>query len=112
MTLKLNIYNEKKEITKTYEADSYELMFGTIEDLIESLNLDSLKTDSDIELIGIATNTVLNGYHKIKHIFKDIFEGLTDDELKRTKVSELANILIKIVQFSISRIGKSAPEKN
>ena len=31
MDLKLNIY-DKKEITKTYTAETYDLMFGTVED--------------------------------------------------------------------------------
>ena len=39
MELKLNIYN-KKEIVKTYTAETYDLMFGTVEDLIDLINLD------------------------------------------------------------------------
>ena len=33
MELKLNIYN-KKNIEKTYSTDTYDLMFGTVEDFI------------------------------------------------------------------------------
>ena len=32
MNLKLNIY-KKREIIKTYESDTYDLLFGTVEDL-------------------------------------------------------------------------------
>ena len=39
-------------------------------------------------------------------------EGLTDEELKNTKVSEISTALVEIVKFSISQITKGTNGKN
>ena len=111
MELKLNIY-KKKEIIKTYTAETYDLMFGTVEDLLDLINLDALETGSDVEIIKLVGNVVMKGMDIIKPLIKDVFEGLTDDELKYTKVSEIATVLIEIVKFSMAEMTKGAKGKN
>lgn len=111
MELKLNIY-EKKKIIKTYTAETYDLMFGTVEDLIDLIDLDKLKTGSDVELIKLVGDVVMRGLNVIKPLLKDIFDGLTDDELRNTKTSEIAAVLVEIVKFTIAQISKGGSEKN
>jgi len=112
MELKLNIYN-KKQIVKTYTAETYDILFGTVEDLIDVLDLDGLKTGSDVELIQVATKLIVTSKDDIiKPLLKDIFDGLTDDELKNTKVKELASVFINIVRYSIDQITSGNNGKN
>lgn len=111
MELKLNIYN-KRQVEKTYTAETYDLMFGTVEDLVDIINLDKLQTGSDVEIIKLVGDVVVHGLDIIKPLLKDIFEGLTDDELKHTKVKEIATVLVDVVKFSIGEISKGANEKN
>lgn len=113
MQLKLNIYN-KRNIEKTYTAETYDIMFGTVEDLLNLIDLDKLngKNDNDIEFIQAAVDVVINGLGIIKPLLQDIFEGLTDDELRNTKVSEVASVLVTIIKFTISQISKGNTEKN
>ena len=111
MDLKLNIY-EKKKIVKTYTAETYDLMFGTVEDLIDLIDLDQLKNGTDAEIIKLVGKVLINGMGIIKPLLKDIFEGLTDEELKKTKVSEISTALVEIVKFSISQITKGTNGKN
>lgn len=111
MELKLNIY-EKKSIKKTYTAETYDLMFGTVEDLLELINIDNLQSGSDVEIIKLVGNVVVKGMNIIKPLLKDIFEGLTDDELKHTKVNEIAKVLINVVKSSINEMSKGANGKN
>lgn len=111
MELKLNIY-EKKKIIKTYSSDTYDIMFGTIEDLINIIDLDKLGSDNDIELINVAVELVMKSFDAIKWLLKDIFEGLTDEELRHTKTSEVASTLVEIVRFTIAQIGKGGNGKN
>ena len=101
--MKLNIY-EKKQVVKTYETDTYDLMFGTIEDVAEAVNLDSLTTGSDVEIIKMVGNLVLNSMGTVKNLLKDIFDGLTDEELKNTKVSEIVTVLIDVVKYTIVQL--------
>lgn len=111
MDLKLNIYN-KKEIVKTYTCETYDLMFGTVEDILEVINLDKLQTGSDAEILKLAGEVVMKGMGIIKPLLKDIFDGLTDDELRNTKTSEIAKILVEVVKYAINEISKGANGKN
>ena len=111
MELKLNIYN-KKEIVKTYKTDTYDLMFGTVEDLIDLIDLDKFQTGSDVELIKVVGEVVINGLGIIKPLLKDIFDGLTDEELRNTKTSELVIVLTEIIKFTVAQISKGGNGKN
>lgn len=111
MDLKLNIY-EKKKVVKTYTAETYDLMFGTVEDLIDLIDLEQLKNGTDAEIIKLVGKVIISGMGIIKPLLKDIFEGLTDEELKNTKVSEISTALVEIVKFSISQIAKGTNGKN
>ena len=91
-TLSLNIYekDDKNRIEKTYTAESYDLMLGTVEDLMQLLDVDKM-TDN----IAI-TRMVVKGYSQLKPFIKDVFSGVTDEELKRVKVKELIPTFIDI----------------
>ena len=109
--MKLNIY-EKKKIIKTYNVDAYDLMFGTVEDVANAIDIDSLKTGSDVEIIKMVGKLVMTSMDTVKNLLKDIFEGLTDEELKKTKVSEIATVLVDVVKFTISQLNLGANGKN
>lgn len=100
-TLKLNIYDRKNknEIAKTYTAESYELMLGTVEDIMEVIDID--KASNNIEIAKM----IVKCYKQLKPFLKDIFTGLTDDELKGVKVNELVPLFKDIVQTIIEDIS-------
>lgn len=111
MELKLNIYTNPKTVEKTYTTDTFELMFGTVEDIIsllDGLTMGAAKKDDFDSLIGVVTGAI--GY--LKPFLKDVFEGLTDEELRRTKVKELVPVFVDIIKFSFSEIGSVATGKN
>ena len=109
--MKLNIY-AKKKVVKTYEADTYDLMFGTVEDVANAVNLDKLKTGSDAEIIKIVAEFVMTSMDTVKDLLKDIFDGITDDELKNTKVSEIAVVIVDVVKFTIAQLNIGINSKN
>ena len=109
--MKLNIY-EKKKIIKTYEVDAYDLMFGTVEDVANAIDLDKLKTGSDVEIIKMVGKLVMTSMDTVRNLLKDIFDGLTDEELKNTKVSEIATVLVDVVKFTIAQLNLGANGKN
>lgn len=84
-TMTLNIYSSehKNQVEKTYTADTYDLMFGTVEDIINIIDVDKL--DDNMAIAGM----VIKGWNQLKPFIKDVFEGVTDEELKRVKVKEL-----------------------
>ena len=105
----LNIYksgNVKAEPIKTYTTDGYDLMLGTVEDFIEIIDLD--KIDDEKELIKM----VVKGYDKLKPLLKDIFTGLTDEDMRGIKVSELVLTVIQIGHSIGESMGILKDEKN
>jgi hypothetical protein len=111
MELKLDIY-EKRNVVKTYTTDTYDIMFGTVEDLVNLIELDKLASGDNTELLKLVGNVVTNGMDIIKPLLKDIFEGLTDDELRHTKIKDIITVVVEIVKFAIEQIGKGSNGKN
>lgn len=109
--MKLNVY-EKKKVVKTYKADTYDLMFGVVEDVADAVKLDELKNGDDVEIIKMVGNLVLNSMGTVRNLMKDIFDGLTDDELRNTKVNEIALVLVDVVKFTIQQMHINLRTKN
>lgn len=97
-TIKLNIYSktEKNKIEKTYTTESYDLMLGTVEDIMQVIDLDKMNDDMEI------AKTVVKLYPQLKPFLKDVFEGLTDDELKQIKIKELIPTFLEICKSIIT----------
>ena len=109
--MKLDIY-ENKKVVKTYETESYDLMFGTVEDVMTLFNVDDLQTGSDVEIIkmvGAALPTCIN---TVKPLLKDIFDGLTDDELKKVKLKDIVTVLVEVVKYAFTQMSIGVNPKN
>ena len=102
--MKLNIYDHK-EVIKTYEANEYELMFGTVEDMIDAAKLDKIESGTDAEIVMAATNLVTTSMDTVKDLLKDVFDGLTDDEIRHTRVSEIINVIVDVIMYAIGQIS-------
>lgn len=109
--MKLNIY-DKKKIIKTYEVEAYDVKFGTLEDVAKAIDLDSLKTGSNVEIIKMAGKLILTNIETFKVLFKDIFDGITDEELKKASLKEMATVIVDIVKYTISELNFGNNEKN
>lgn len=109
--MKLNIYNKKK-VVKTYTAEAYDIEFGVIEDVAEAVNLDGIKTGSNAEITALAVGLVTKSTGTVKELMKDIFEGLTDEELRHVKIKEMGAVVIDLVRYTIKEIAKGSGSKN
>ena len=89
-TLKLNIYKNQDEIERTAMAESYDLMFGTAEDVLNIFDPDKMASQMDIAV------TVFKCFRELKPLLQDIFPDITDDELKRIKIKELVPLFYDI----------------
>lgn len=111
MELKLNIY-EKKSIIKTYTAETYDLLFGTVEDLLNVIDIDNIQAGDKTELIKAIAKILAHSLDIVKPLLKDVFDGLTDDELRNTKLKEIIDVLANVITYSISEITKGNNGKN
>lgn len=104
MELKLNVYN-KKQIEKTYTAHDYDVMYGTVEDLLNLLDLEALTNTSDTDVMLAAASRLLSARQDvIEPLLMDIFEGLTPDELRRTKAREVLAVIVGLTGFSLDQL--------
>ena len=90
LTLKIYSAEDKNTVEKTYTAESYDLMFGTVEDIMQLIDIDKMTDNAAI------TRLVVSSFGKLKPFIKDVFPGVTDNELKRVKVKELIPTFVDI----------------
>ena len=98
--MKLNIYKNQKEIEKTYTVDEYDIMYGTVEDVFEVLDgMENMKTDGEILKLIQANRKKLNG------LLLDIFDGLTEEELRKIKIKELVPLFLDLFKYVRDSFG-------
>ena len=108
--MKLDIYGKKdgkKQIVKTYEVKEYDIMFGAIEDLTKEVKLDDLADINDAAIIRLVGRLMVDSMDTIKDLLMDIFDGITEEEIRNTKVKDVARVLVDAVLYTIIQIDRS-----
>lgn len=100
MELKLHIY-EGRKITKTYTTESVDLSFGVIEDVLDALDFESMKTGDNKEMAKM----ILKCKDQIKPFLMDIFDGLTADEVRYTRTQNLIDVFRGLYNYAVGELG-------
>ena len=99
MILKINIYDAKgKEVVRVAEGQTFDIMLGTIEKLMELLDIDKISNNLDL------LQKVYGAYGEIKGVLSDIFGDITEDEWKHVKLKELVPTLKEIAMFTFAEM--------
>ena len=99
--MKINIWKNQKEIEKTYTADAYDLMYGTLQDIFEVLDeVKDFENESQILKIITENRKTLDG------LLMDIFPEMTEEDLKHIKVKELIPVFAETFAFVLSTFNK------
>lgn len=94
--MKLNIYKNQHDIEKTYAVEAYDIMYGTVEDILEILDgIEDLSTNTDI------LKLIQKNRHKLNELLLDVFaeEGLTEAELRNIKIKELVPLFLNLFAY-------------
>lgn len=113
--LKLDVYKfdaetgrtSQTEIEKTVTAETYDLMFGTVEDILGLLDAIGDTTDADAVLKAITVN-----WDKLCVLLLDVFPQMTRDDLKHVKVREVVPVIVELFKFVVDGFGGGASAKN
>ena len=100
-TITLNIYSatDKKQIEKTYTAEGYDLMMGTLEDFVSIIDIDKLKDNAE------AAKMIAQAYGQLKPLIRDVFGGNpTEEEWRRVKVSDLLETVMQIASAVLENL--------
>ena len=104
MELKLNIYGKDRTVEKTYIENDYAVMMGVCEDLLEALDLEALAGTDKGDMIAAASRLIRSRKDVVYPLLKDIFVGLTDDEIRRTKLVELAAVIVAVAKRTMQEL--------
>lgn len=105
--IKLNIYDrETKELSKTFTTDSFDLMFGTVEDIIAVIDLDKLNNKTE------TAKMIIMAWGELKPFLKDIFPGLTDEDIRGIKINEMIPVFMDIFKGISENMGLLINGKN
>lgn len=103
--MKLNVYKNQKEIEKTYSIDTYDLMYGTVEDVLGIFDeVDDLSNNMKL-FTAIQKNRT-----KLNDLLLDIFPDMTEEDLRKIKLKELVPLFIELFNYVKDSFGN--PEKN
>lgn len=113
MELKLNIYN-KKRIVKTHVTNDVFLELGVCADVLKIIDIDKFSNmKSQTELVKEVMKIVIKCFSSFEEILLNLFDDLTADELRHTRVDEVAMLAVQIVGFTIDKLnGIPGNQKN
>ena len=105
MELKLKV-NDSNGNTKIYTAETLDCQFGVIEDILNVLDYD--KMDDKITLAKM----IIASSKQLKPFLKDLFVGVTDEELRTAKMSNIIEIFKGIYNYAVGELGSIRKQGN
>jgi hypothetical protein len=106
MKLLLPIYKGREPV-KIYKEDTLTLSFGTVEDIIDALKLDEIQSE---KALGVS---ILKAIKQLRPFLKDIFDGITDDEIRHTHIDDIVKLFTVIFRYAADTLnGVTGGEKN
>ena len=98
--MKLNVYKNQKEVEKTFEIDAYDLMYGTVEDVLAIFDeIDDL-TDN-MKLFGV----IQKNRTKLNDLLLDIFPDMTEEDLRKVKLKDLIPLFMDLFNYVRDTFG-------
>lgn len=107
MELTLNIY-EGKKVVKQYTADSIDLSFGVIEDVLDAFDFESMTSGSNAEI----AKAIIKCKDQLKPFLMDIFDGVTADEIRKARTNNLIEIFRRLYQYAVGELNGLGAAKN
>lgn len=98
MELKLRV-NDGKENAKTYTTDTIDCQFGIIEDILNVLDFDQISNKTQLAAM------ILKSSKQLKPFLKDLFAGVTDEELRTVKISNIVEIFKGLYNYAFTELG-------
>lgn len=99
--IRLNIYKDG-QVEKAYETDTGRILYGTIEDLAEVIDPDRIgeKADGKLEL----GKSIIKALPLIRPMLKEVFPGITDEEIRRTDLKELIHVVTELIKYETDQL--------
>ena len=96
--LELQIKNKKGEIIKTVEANTFDVYFGTINNLMELLDIN--ENTSSFEVL----KKISTAWHEITSLLGEIFPDMAEKDWELVRVNDLVPIVLQVVRYTFLEI--------
>lgn len=98
--MKISTYKTQKEIDKTFEVDGYDLMYGTVEDILAVLDeAGDLKDNAQL------LKVIQQNRSKVNDLLKDVFPDMTDEDIRRVKLKDLIPFFMELITYVMQSFG-------
>lgn len=103
--MKISTYKNQKDIEKTFEIEAYDLMYGTVEDLLNILDGVTENGSDETAMFKVISDnkTIIND------LLQDIFPDMTDEDIRKIKLKDLIPFFKELFEYVILTFKK---EKN
>ncbi len=108
MELKLVVKDKGKGKKKTYTATAVDLSFGVVDDTIKALSPEKVDFSDSIAL----GKAILGAWKQLTPILMELFEGVTEEELRTAKMANIVEIAQEIFVHLSETISVLHDEKN
>ena len=105
MNITLKIYDGRK-VVKEYNAETIDFSFGVVEDILDVLDFEHMESKTDIAAMIIKCSKQLRPF------LKDIFDGLTDEEVRNTRIQNLVEVFRALYNHAVGELGETAAVTN
>jgi hypothetical protein len=92
--LKICVYDDDDNITKTVEAEVIDLRFGTIRKLMELLNVEDINDTAEL------LRKVYAAWGQVTKVLAKVFPQMEENDWDNIKLSELMPVLVVILKTS------------
>lgn len=101
--MQLKIYKpHSDEVEKVYETEEVNVMYGTLQDIAGIVN-DNLGSNEDNSMVAIG-KVVIAAIPIINSLLPEIFGGITKEEIRRVRTTELIELIIDISLYTAGEI--------
>ena len=105
MELKLKVIDSNGN-AKIYTADTIDCQFGVVEDILNVLDVDNMDNKASLAAM------IIRSSKQLKPFLKDLFDGVTDEELRTAKMSNIVDIFKGLYNYAISEFGALSKQGN
>ena len=103
----LHIYDKTgKDLVKMYEAQPFELPFGTVRRLMNIVKIEDMNDQGEL------LKTIAQAWDEIINVLNTVFPDCTEEEWDNVKAKEVLNVVIQIAKSAISDVFIIPTEKN
>ena len=92
--IELKTYKSQNEVEKVFRVEEFDLMLGSIEDVLELF--DEIEETSDMGAIATA---VIKNRGILYNLVLGIFPDMTREDLKKIKVRELLPFFLQVLDY-------------